>query len=152
MSVEKALLFGRELKHKVGPILAQEGVTFSNVLFITDHALERPFVKALSQYRAIQVKPVPEVHQDRLAATSSHLKAEGINDAHVFLKRETYKAKAFVSVISDLDMIVTNPEALAQRLMDFLPEGKTARERLKQAEQKGRQRANFVLLRSGEAR
>ena len=59
-------------------------------------------------------KDIPKVHESRLAGTSSHLIGKGTGIEHVFLKVEAFKSVAQLSIISDLDVVVTNVEPLAE--------------------------------------
>ena len=64
-------------------------------------------------------KTIPKVHESRLAGTSSHLIGEGTDAAHVFLKVEAFKSVAELSIISDLDVVVTKREPLAEYINRF---------------------------------
>ncbi len=65
---------------------------------------------------------LPYVNEQRLKTVSRHL-IDSVPPEHVLLKVEAWKMTARLSVIADLDMMVLNPEALANCLMDFLDTG-----------------------------
>ena len=118
--LQSCLVLGYKLRYELKPWLAAKyNITFENVLFVTDTALEQAEFCACSFMWSMVFKDIPKVHESRLAGTSSHLIAEGTNAAHVFLKVEAFKVPAELSIISDLDVVVTRPEKLAAYIARF---------------------------------
>jgi hypothetical protein len=121
--LNSALLMGAALRQEVKPRLSARGVTFSNVLFVTEASLEEAELKAASFFWSINRVKLPAVNENRLRTVSEHL-IDSVAPEHVFLKVEAWKMHARLSVIADLDMLMLNPDALCQCLHDFLPEGR----------------------------
>ena len=83
---------------------------------------------AVAHFWSIRRVELPDVHPIRVKGTSAHLQGEGVNAAHVFLKVHALDMHADISIISDVDMHVTNGETLANGLIDFLPGNKYGKE------------------------
>ena len=115
-----ALMLGSDLRRKVKPHLSSLGCSFANVLFVTPDALDEYELKAVSWFWSIKIVEVPEVSTSRLRSIAGHLCDENIHAAHVFLKVEAFKIQARISMISDLDMLVLNPDRLAKFLAAFV--------------------------------
>ena len=115
-----ALILGADMRQKVGPAMMRRGLTFANVIFLTEDALEEFEVKAISWWWSVVQVSLPKVNSGRLASVSKHLLGDAIDPAHVFLKVEAFKMNATVSVISDLDMLVLNPEKIVDLLHGFV--------------------------------
>ena len=124
-----ALILGADLRQKVRPAMMRRGLTFANVIFLTEDALQEFEVKALSWFWSVVQVELPKVNSDRLATVSTHLLGDAIDPAHVFLKVEAFKMNATISVISDLDMLVMNAEKLVDLLHGFVAD-KSLTERL----------------------
>ena len=62
----------------------------------------------------MRVVPLPEVHPERIAGVSWHLKKDNIRPEYVFLKCYTWTMPSEIAIISDVDVIVTNPEAVVK--------------------------------------
>ena len=86
--------------------MMRRGLTFANVIFLTDDALEEFEVKAISWFWSVVQVALPKVNSSRLASVSQHLLGDAIDPAHVFLKVEAFKMNATFSVINNLDMQV----------------------------------------------
>jgi hypothetical protein len=125
--LESCLLLGWQLRYALKPLLAQRGVRMENVLFVTETALEEAAFRACSFVWSMQFKSLPVVHASRLEQTSGHLIGENCDPAHVFLKIEAFKMDSTIAIISDLDIVVTNVEILADKIESFLPCGKYGR-------------------------
>ena len=118
--LQSCLVLGYKLRYELKPLLAARyNISFENVLFVTETALQQAEFCACSFMWSMVFKDIPKVHESRLAGTSSHLIAEGANAAHVFLKVEAFKVPAELSIISDLDVVVTRPEKLAAYIARF---------------------------------
>jgi hypothetical protein len=117
------LLLGNSLRKEVRPRLAAHNISFSNVLFVTEESLQESELKAASFFWSIKKVKLPQVNEKRLKTVSKHL-IDSVAPEHVFLKVEAWKMTARLSVIADLDMMVLNPAALANCLMDYLDNGK----------------------------
>ena len=115
-----ALILGADMRQKVRPAMMRRGLTFANVIFLTDDALEEFEVKAISWFWSVVPVALPKVNSSRLASVSQHLLGDAIDPAHVFLKVEAFKMNATISVINDLDMLVLNEERLADLLQGFV--------------------------------
>ena len=115
-----ALILGADMRQKVRPAMMRRGLTFANVIFITEDALEEFEVKAISWFWSVVPVALPKVNSSRLASVSQHLLGDAIDPSHVFLKVEAFKMNAKISVISDLDMLVMNEERLADLLQGFV--------------------------------
>ena len=115
-----ALILGADMRQKVRPAMMRRGLTFANVIFLTEDALEEFEVKAISWFWSVVPVALPKVNSSRLASVSQHLLGDAIDPAHVFLKVEAFKMNAKISVISDLDMLVMNEERLADLLQGFV--------------------------------
>ena len=123
--LQSCLLLGYKLRYELKPLLLKMyNIEFENVLFVTETSLDEPAFRACSFMWSMVFKDVPEVHETRLSGTSSHLIGEGLDAAHVFLKVEAFKAPAELSIISDLDLVVTSPKALALYISTFMAGGK----------------------------
>ena len=118
------LQLGYMLRYCIKPILAKQGIRFENVLFVTDTALDEDSFRAVSFVWSIKCCDLPTVHEARVAQTSSHLIGEETSPEHVFLKVEAFKMDADIAIVSDLDVIVTNPDKLADRLAEFSRRGR----------------------------
>ena len=121
--LNSALLMGAALRQEIQPRLSAKGVTFSNVLFVTEASLEEAELKAASFFWSIKRVQLPVVNETRLRSVSEHL-IDSVAPEHVFLKVEAWKMHASLSVIADLDMLMLSPDALCQCLHDFLPQGR----------------------------
>jgi hypothetical protein len=121
--LQSCLVLGYQLRYKVKPALARVGVTMENVLFLTDSALEEDSFRACSFMWSIRITEMPDVHASRLEGTSKHLKADGCDERHVFLKFEAYRMEAEISIVSDIDIVVTNHEKLAEGIRSLCPGG-----------------------------
>ena len=108
------------MRQKVRPAMMKRGLTFANVIFVTEDALEEYEVKAISWFWSVVQVALPMVNSKRLASISQHLLGDAIDPAHVFLKVEAFKMNAKISVISDLDMLVVNAERLVDLLHAFV--------------------------------
>ena len=115
-----ALILGADMRQKVRPAMMRRGLTFANVIFLTDDALEEFEMKAISWFWSVVQVALPKVNSSRLASVSQHLLGDAIDPAHVFLKVEAFKMNATISVISDLDMLVLNAERLADLFHGFV--------------------------------
>ncbi len=60
------------------------------------------------------LRGIPTVHESPLAGTSKHLIRETTAPSHLFLKVEAFKATVGLSIISDLDLVVTLLKTLAK--------------------------------------
>ena len=118
------LQLGYMLRYCIKPILAKQGIRFENVLFVTDTALDEDSFRAVSFVWSIKCCDLPTVHEARVAQTSTHLIGEETSPEHVFLKVEAFKMDADIAIVSDLDVIVSNPDKLADRLAEFSRSGK----------------------------
>lgn len=124
--LSSCLLLGYQLRYVIRPLLAKKGIRMENVLFVTETALEEDAFRAVSFMWSMKFCKLPEVHQNRVMKTSGHLKSDGIEPEHVFLKVEAFKMDADLSIISDLDVVITNAAVMAKRLADFCTGGKYA--------------------------
>ena len=115
-----ALILGADLRKKVRPAMMRRGLTFANVIFLTDDALQEYEVKAISWFWSVVRVSLPKVNSDRLESVSKHLLGDAVDPAHVFLKVEAFKMNATISIISDLDMLVLNAERLVEFLLGFV--------------------------------
>ena len=115
-----ALILGADMRQKVRPAMMKRGLTFANVIFLTDDALEEHEVKAVSWFWSVVQVALPKVNSERLETVSKHLLGDSIDPAHVFLKVEAFKMNAKISVISDLDLLVVNAEHLVNLLHSFV--------------------------------
>ena len=74
------------LRYQVAVILKEKyGISFANVMFVTEESLDKASFQALSLYWSMRVVPLPEVHPERIAGVSWHLKKDNIRPEHVFL-------------------------------------------------------------------
>ena len=70
----------------------------------------------------MKVVPCPEVHPDRMTGVDWHLKDGHIRPEHVILKYYTSTMPTEIAVVSDVDVLITNPETLAGALAQFIIE------------------------------
>ena len=126
--LEHTIILGHQLRKQLQPLLHSRGVTFANVLFVTQESVMEDDLKAVAHFWSIRQVELPDVHPIRVKGTSAHLQGEGVNAAHVFLKVHALDMHADISIISDVDMHVTNGETLANGLIDFLPGNKYGKE------------------------
>ena len=115
-----ALLLGYMLRYELKPIMARSGKRLENVLLVSDNSLEKAAAQAVCNFWPLRVVDLPEVHEDRRAATSKRLTARALDDRRVFLKKMIFRTEAKVGVISDIDLVVTNPNKLATTQLEFL--------------------------------
>ena len=122
--LERSMCLSYGLRHKLAPILKdQYGISFANVMFVTEESLDEASFKALSLFWSMKVVPLPEVHPDRIAGVSWHLKDDHIRPEHVFLKYYTWTMPSEIAIISDVDVLITNPDKLAAGLAEYIKEG-----------------------------
>ena len=114
------LLLGNDLRTKIKPRLLAHGVTFPNVLFVTPDALQEFELRAVSWFWSIRVVALPTVSPERLSILGDHLCDENLHPAHVFLKVEAFSIQAKVSVISDLVMMILEPDEMGTFLHQFI--------------------------------
>ena len=81
-----AVVLGYMLRYELKPIMAQSGKRLENVLFVSDISLEKAAIQVVCNFWPLRVVDLPEVHEDRRAATSRHLTVQELDDRHVFLK------------------------------------------------------------------
>ena len=63
--LEKSMCLSYGLRHEVAPILKDKyGISFVNVMFVTEESLDKASFKALSLYWSMKVVPLPEVHEE----------------------------------------------------------------------------------------
>jgi hypothetical protein len=118
--LQSCLLLGYKLRYELKPLLLKKyNIEFENVLFVTETALDECSFRACSFVWSMVFKDIPKVHESRLAGTSKHLIGEETHAAHLFLKVEAFKMPAELSVLSDLDLVVTEPELLAEAINRF---------------------------------
>ncbi len=109
--LKSCLLLGHVLRYQLKPLLrAYYNIEMENVLFVTETSLDEDAFRSCSFMWSMQFKNLPTVHESRVAGTSSHLIGEGTDAAHVFLKCEAFKMPAELSIISDLDIVITSVE------------------------------------------
>ena len=82
-------------------------------MFVTEESLDKASFQALSLFWSMKVVPLPEVHPDKIKDVSWHLKDKHIRAEHVFLKYYTWTMASEIAIISDVDLLITNPEFLA---------------------------------------
>ena len=122
--LERSMCLSYGLRQKVAPILKEKhGISFANVMFVTEESLDKASFQALSLYWSMKVVPLPHVHPERKARLKWHLKDDRIRPEHVFLKYYTWAMPSEIAVISDVDVLVTNPECLADSLAEYVKEG-----------------------------
>ena len=121
------LLLGNELRTQMKPKFQARGISFANVLFVTPDALQEFDLKAVSWFWSIRVVAVPTVSPERLRTLGDHLCDEHLDPAHVFLKVEAFSIQAKVSVISDLDMMILDPEEMESFLSQFITNEKRSK-------------------------
>ena len=126
--LEHTIILGHQLRKQLQPLLQARGASFANVLFVTQESVMEDDLKAVAHFWSIRRVDLPDVHPIRVKGTSAHLQGEGVNAAHVFLKVHALDMQADISIISDVDMHVTNGETLANGLIDFLPGNKYGKE------------------------
>ena len=111
--LERSMCLSYGLRQKLAPILKEKyGISFANVMFVTEESLDKSSFQALSLYWSMKVVPLPEVHPDRIAGVSWHLKDDHIRPEHVFLKYYTWAMPSEIALISDVDVLITNPGRL----------------------------------------
>ena len=85
--LERAMCLSHGLRKELAPLLRDKhGISFANVMFVTEESLDKASFQALSLYWSMRVVPLPEVHPERIAGVSWHLKKDNIRPEHVFLK------------------------------------------------------------------
>lgn len=89
-------------------------IGFKNVLFVTPSTLDEYACRACSMVWRMVLRNIPTVHESPLAGTSKHLIGETTAPSHLFLKVEAFKATLGLSIISDLDLVVTLLKKLAK--------------------------------------
>ena len=118
--LQSCLLLGYKLRYELKPLLLQKfNIEFENVLFVTEAALDEWGFRACSHLWSMVFHDIPKVHESRLAGTSKHLIGEGTDPSHLFLKAEAFKSTAGLSIISDVDLVVTSPENLANEIEKY---------------------------------
>ena len=118
--LQSCLLLGYNLRYKLKPLLLQQyNIEFENILYVTTAALDECAFRACSMVWSMVLKDIPTVHEDRLAGTSKHLIGEGTHPSHLFLKVEAFKSTAGLSIISDLDLVITSLPKLAKHINRF---------------------------------
>ena len=118
--LQSCLLLGFKLRYELKPLLLQKfNIEFENVLFVTEAALDEWGFRACSHVWSMVFHDIPKVHESRLAGTSKHLIGEGTDPSHLFLKAEAFKSTAGLSIISDVDLVVTSPEKLANEIEKY---------------------------------
>ena len=119
--LEKAMCLSYGLRHELAPVLKDKyGISFANVMFVTEDSLDKESFKALSLFWSMKVVPLPDVHPDRIAGVDWHLKGDHIRPEHVFLKYYTSTMPTEIAVVSDVDVLITNRWALASALAQFI--------------------------------
>ena len=130
--LEKSMCLSYGLRHEVAPILKEKyGISFANVMFVTEESLDEESFKALSLFWSMKVVPLPEVHPDRITGVCWYSKDDHIRPEHAFLKHYTATMLTEIAVVSDVDVVITNPSSLADALAQFITD-----ERLKQWQEK----------------
>jgi hypothetical protein len=71
--LEHPIILGHQLRKEVQPYLLKQGVTFANVLLVTNDSLDEANFKAVAQFWSIRQVEIPEVHPLRVASVSGHL-------------------------------------------------------------------------------
>ena len=118
--LQSCLLLGYKLRYELKPLLLKKyNIEFENVLFVTETSLDECAFRACSFVWSMVFKDIPKVHESRLAGTSKHLIGEDTDAAHLFLKVEAFKMPAYLSILSDLDLVVTELELLADAINRF---------------------------------
>jgi hypothetical protein len=84
--LEHTSTLGHQLRKQLQPLLHARGVTFANVLFVTQESVMEDDLKAVAHFWSIRRAELPDVHPIRVRGTSARLQGEGVNAAHVFLK------------------------------------------------------------------
>ena len=120
--LKSCLLLGYKLRYEVKPMMLKKyGIKMENVLLLTESSLDEDAFQAVSFCWALKFVQLPQVHQTRVATVSPHLReAAAIDPKHVFLKVEAFRMDCKVSVISDLDLVVTNVEKICDYLQNFV--------------------------------
>ena len=118
--VASCIRLGYQLRTELEPVLLKEGYTFANVLIITKEAFSEAVLRRVANFWSVKVVELPEVHSTKLRGVSQHLKNPECDERHVFLKNYAWKMDASISVISDLDVLVINPQVLANFLIAFI--------------------------------
>ena len=127
--LKACLMLGQMLRFEVAPLLESMGQKkMTNVLFVTETSLHEDAFRAVSMLWSVQFVTLPKVCPQRLAATSAHLLAAGCSAEHVYLKSEAWKMDAELSIISDLDVVMTSAKVITTTILDFLGEGAVAKE------------------------
>ena len=119
----QAMLLGYQLNTLLEPALSKRGLTFRNVMFVTQEAVNEGLFKAIAHFWSIQIVSLPEVHEKMQEAISPHLKAGHLDCRHVFLKAFAWQQKSKVAVITDLDVMITSGEKMAEALSRFADPG-----------------------------
>ena len=122
--LERSMCLSFGLRHQLAPILQRKyGISFANVMFVTEESLDKASFQALALYWSMKVVPLPEVHPKRIEGVSWHLRDDHIRPEHVFLKFWTWSMRSEIAIISDVDVIISNPEKLADALSEYVREG-----------------------------
>ena len=77
--LEHTIILGHQLRKEVQPHLLKQGVTFANVLLVTNDSLDEENFKAVAQFWSIRQVENPEVHPLRVASVSGHLQDDELN-------------------------------------------------------------------------
>ena len=115
----QAMLLGYQLNTLLEPALSKRGLTFRNVMFVTQEAVNEGLFKAIAHFWSIQIVSLPEVHEKMQEAISPHLRAGQLDCRHVFLKAFAWQQKSKVAVITDLDVMITSGDKMAEALSRF---------------------------------
>lgn len=73
-------------------------------------------------FMSIKKVRLPVVNENRFCSVSAHW-IDSVVPEHVFLKVKAWKMGAGLRVIADLHMLILNPMAMANRLVDCGPQG-----------------------------
>ena len=111
----RTMLLGHQLRTQIEPKVRARGQSCANVLFVTSESLNEDALRAVANFWSIRLVRMPEVHAERLAGLSDHLK-NAVEESHVFLKHEAWALKAGTTMIRDVDFLILNPH----RMADFL--------------------------------
>ena len=103
----RTMLLGHQLRTQIEPKVRARGQSFANVLFVTSESLNEDALRAVANFWSIRLVRMPEVHKERLAGLSDHLK-NAVEESHVFLKHEAWARKAGTTMISDVDFLILN--------------------------------------------
>ena len=118
--LERAICLSHGLRRNLAPWLKRvHNISFANVMFVTEDSLDKASFQALSHFWSMKVVQLPAVHEDKIKNVSRHLKDENIRPEHVFLKYYTWTMASELAIISDVDVLVSNPQQLAAYLAAF---------------------------------